>query len=200
MLHLVLFASLTLGTHASLLSDDVPLAGGGADAAPTAASALSKSTGTTAAWGWQFAAGTAVGILAVPGSLYLAEAFGSLSNNLIGAAIPALLCMGLIPPLLITLATVLVGNWTAPGTYKFWPAFLANLVINGASLAIGAALGLTVGVFGKVLLYTLVQAVLQSGVSTGLERLWPNEKPTVIANHDAIAPTTFVAPAGTVSF
>jgi len=152
-------------------------------------------------WAYHYAAGSAVAIIAVPGSLYLGSWLGSLSNDLYGAAIPVLLSIGLIPPLAITAITVLVGNWGNGGKYRWWPAFLATLVINGASLAIAAYGGLSTLVFGRVVVYTLAQAVLQPGAAVLLERAWPKMQPTVIeTSSDPVAPRTFMVPTGTWSF
>lgn len=148
-----------------------------------------------------FAAGAAAAIVAVPASLYLGEWLGSLSNSLIWSALPVLLCIGLIPPIAVTLATVIAGNWNNPGRYRWAPAFLATLVINGASLAIAGWLGLSVGVFSRVVIFSLMQAVLQPGAAVLIERQWPRTEPAVITlASDPVAPRTFVVPTGTWSF
>jgi hypothetical protein len=152
-------------------------------------------------WGYQYAAGAAVAIVAVPTSIYLGSWLGSLSNDLYASAIPVLLSIGLIPPLAITAITVLVGNWNTKGRYRWWPAFLATMVINGGSLAIAAWGGLSQLIVGRVIVYTLAQAVLQPGAAVLLERAWPKSEPTVIMTpSDPVAPRTFMVPTGTWSF
>ncbi len=152
-------------------------------------------------WGYQYAAGAAVTVIAVPTSIYLATWLGSLSNNLYAAAVPVLLCIGLIPPLAVTAVTVLVGNWRTNGRYRAWPAFLATMVINGASLAIAASLGLSELIVGRVILYTLAQAVLQPGAAVLLERAFPKSEPTVITTpSDPVSSRTFMVPTGAWSF
>ncbi|MBK7857499.1 MAG: hypothetical protein IPJ65_02515 [Archangiaceae bacterium] len=150
--------------------------------------------------GYHFAVGAAAAVIVVPSSLYLGALFAGLSNNYLWSAIPVLLSIGLLPPLAVTLATVIAGNWGSPGRYRAWPAFFATLLINGISLACAASLGLTVGIFSEVAIYTLVQAVLQPGAAVLLERGWPREPPLVLTVRDPIAPTTFVAPAAKWSF
>src|SRR5207247_1385292 len=124
---------------------------------------------------------------------------GSLSNDLIGAAVPVLLAIGLIPPLAITTACWLAGNWRTPGLYRWWPSFLVNLAVNGVSLAIAAAGGLSVGLASRVVLYTLVQAVLQPASATLVMRAWPKNT-SVLTQRDPVSPQTFVANAASWSF
>jgi hypothetical protein len=146
-------------------------------------------------------AGSAVAIVAVPASLYLGEVLGSLSNDLLGAAIPVLLSIGLIPPIAITAITVLVGNSGGGGRYRWWPTFLATLIINGASLAIAQPLGLSTLYFGRVIIYTLAQAVLQPGVAVLLQRAWPKNEPVVLSTpSDPVTSCTFMVPTGSWRF
>jgi hypothetical protein len=62
-------------------------------------------------------------------------------------------------------------------------------------------MGLSVGIAGRVIVYTLVQAVLQPGAAVLLERGWPKTEPTVLTlANDPVSPRTFVVPTGTWSF
>ncbi|MBL8954060.1 MAG: hypothetical protein JNK82_25005 [Myxococcaceae bacterium] len=151
---------------------------------------------------YHYAAGSAVAILAVPASLYLGQELAGLSNDIyLGAALPVLLSIGLIPPVLITAVTVLVGNSGGGARYRWWPTLLATLVINGASLAIAAPLGLATLSFGKVVVYTLAQAVLQPGAAVLLQRAWPKNDPVVLSTpSDPVTSRTFVVPTGSWRF
>ena len=172
-----------------------------APVAPLAEPQLAAEVSKPVGWDVQYSAGSLAALVAVPASLYLGQFFGTLSIDLIWAAIPTLLSIGLIPPIAVTAATVIVGNWNDPGRYRWWPALLVTTVINGASLAIGAPLGLSAGVFGRVLVYTLVQAVLQPGAAVLVERAWPKQPPSVITlRNEPTAPTTFFVPTQTWSF
>jgi hypothetical protein len=153
-------------------------------------------------YGVQFVAGSVAALISVPGSLYLGEALNNVSTSTIGNALVVLPIIGLLPPLAITLAEYIAGNWNTPGRYRFWPSFLVNLVINGVSLAVAANWGLSVAVIPRVVLYTLVQAVIQPASATILMRSWPKEQETnaVISSHDPNSPSTFVVPTGAWSF
>ncbi len=152
-------------------------------------------------WGHQFLIGAAAAVIFVPVSLYLGQTLGSLSNNLIGAAIPTLLCIGLIPPIAITVSMWLTGRREGGNRYRFWPSFFVNLLVNGVSLAIAAQFGLSVGVLPRVVLYTIVQAIIQPAGTTMLMREFPlGQEPRVVATHDPISPTVFVTPTTSWSF
>lgn len=151
-------------------------------------------------WAAQFGIGAGAAVVSVPLSLYLGQWLGSLSNNLIGAAVPTLLVIGLLPPALVTLATWIAGNWNQSGTYRWWPAFIATTLINAGMLVAAGYLGVSVGVLAKVIVYTLIQAVVLPGTATAVMRVWPLKEPAVVTSSDRFAPTTFFAPAARWSF
>jgi hypothetical protein len=208
MTRLLLLSSLALATpgyaltsSARLLADEAPSSPAVAPVAPDKVELAPRQVREPLPYGYQFGAGAVAAVIFVPGSLYLGSWLGNLSNNLIGAAIPTLLCIGLIPPLAITLAEWLAGNWNTPGRYRFWPSFLVNLVVNGVSLAVAANWGLSIAVVERVVLYTIVQAVVQPAGTTLLMRTFPKEEaPKVIASSDPNSPSTFFVPASTWSF
>lgn len=197
--------SLVLWFAVSAVAEDAPVAEPAAVAEPAPA-VITPSVEATPAeepvgWDVQYSAGAVAALVAVPVSLYLGEWLGSLSNSLIWSAIPVLLSIGLIPPIAVTAATVIVGNWNTPGRYRWWPALIATTVVNGASLAIGASLGLSVGMVGRVIVYTLAQAVLQPGIAVGIERAWPRTESAVITlRNEPVSPSTFFVPTSTWSF
>jgi hypothetical protein len=201
-------ASWALTSSARLLPDEAPVsAAAAAEPAATPPPTEARLTPTPQEpipMGYQFAAGAVTGLVFTPMSFYVANLLGNLTIDTPTLAVLALLPMGLIPPLAITTATWLAGNWRTPGRYKWWPSFLATLVINCVSLPIAAAvgqLGLSIGMFSRVLIYSIAQAVLQPAAATALMRAWPNEQaPTVITNHDPVAPTTYVVRTSSWSF
>jgi hypothetical protein len=197
-------ASWALTSSARLLADEAPVSAAASPAATTSPPNEMQLTPTPQepiAFGYQFAAGAVTGLVFTPMSIYLANLLGNLSIDTPTVAVLALLPMGLIPPLAITTATWIAGNWKTPGRYKWWPSFLANLVINCVSMAVGASLGLSIGAFSRVLVYSIAQAVLQPSAATALMRAWPNEESQkVITTRDPVAPRTFVVRTASWSF
>lgn len=125
----------------------------------------------SAAWsgpkllGVQFAAGAATAALTVPLTLWGASAVGSLSNNLFGAALPALAMLWVLPPLAVTLVEVLVGN--ALGAHsKLFPALWAALGTQLVAIVGGVLLGLYAGNPTHVALFTVGEAILLPGAAT----------------------------------
>lgn len=167
---------------------------------PTSEEEASKNN-TPLHWGLQYGIGVAATAVAVPVSLYLGAGIGSLSNDLLGAGIPTLLCVTVIPSAAVTFATVIAGNWRNPGRYRWWPALLATFVVNVASFAVATALGVSVGVPGRVIAYTAIEALLQPAVAVALERLFPREERPVEVSGTAgaLSRTSFI-PAGSWSF
>ena len=172
------------------------------DTQPSAVS-LRESPRRPPHWGVQFGLGAVAGVVAVPASIYLGAWLGSLSNNLIGGALPSLLCFGLIPPVVVSLVTWLVGNFNEGGTFRLWPSLLVTLVINGAAMAIAGVFGVSFLEAGAVMILALVDGIVLSAASTGTMRLFPlKEQPKafVINQRDPRSPATFVAQLSEVKF
>ncbi|MBX7115934.1 MAG: hypothetical protein K1X64_16515 [Myxococcaceae bacterium] len=199
---LVLLASpaWALTSSARLLTaDDGAVLAGPEQQPPASAQALTPRAAPLH-WVTQFGMGAAAAVVGVPLSLYLGQWLGSLSNNLIGAAVPTLLVIGLLPPALVTLATWFAGNWNQSGTYRWWPAFIATTLVNAGMLVAAGYLGVSVGVLARVIVYTLIQAVVLPGTATAVMRVWPLKEPAVVTSSNAFAPTTFYAPVAGWSF
>lgn len=182
-----------------LTADDAPVASG-APAQMTPSVAHSNASAKPMHWGLQVGIGAGAAVVAVPMSLYLGQWLGSLSNSLIGAAIPTLLVIGLLPPALVTLATWLSGNWNQPGTYRWWPALLATTLVNAGMLVAAGYLGVSVGVISRVIIYTVIQALVLPGTATAVMRVWPLKEPALVTSREPFAPTTYFAPAAGWSF
>lgn len=126
---------------------------------------------SSAAWsgpkllGVQFAAGAATAALTVPLTLWGASAVGSLSNNLFGAALPALAMLWVLPPLAVTLVEVLVGNALGADS-KLFPALWAALGTQLVAIVGAVLLGLYAGNPTHMALFTLGEAILLPGAAT----------------------------------
>jgi hypothetical protein len=164
-------------------------------AAEAPAQQVSASTERGASWAVQFGAGFAAGLVGTPASLSLAQWVGSGPRGLITTAIPALLIMGLLPPLLTTLACWATGNWQAPGRHRFWPSFGVNVLINGLTLMVAGFLGASVGEFGSMAFLGMIDGGLMSGAATLLMRLTAKEPVgTVLTSRDPrVSDTWFIA-------
>ena len=113
----------------------------------------------------QFGAGAAAAAISVPLTLWGANAVGTLSNNLFGAALPSLLMLWVLPPLAVTLAEVLVGNALGADA-KFFPALWAALGTQLVAIVGGVLLGLYAGNPTHVALFTLGEAILLPTATT----------------------------------
>lgn len=118
------------------------------------------------------------GVFASTASVLLATGLGSLSNNLLGAALPALLSHLLVGPLLTTLAALVVGNHGSE-RYGFWGPALAAFLVHAATFAV-ASLALVVAWSNPVslLAYTAADALLMTAASVSVMRLFPRRAPT----------------------
>lgn len=212
-MHRVLALSLVLSypawaftSSARLLTADGALdeAAGSATAEPPVLTpsleSSSQSRAAPLSWRWQLAVGSGAALISVPASLYLGQWVGSLSNSILGAALPTLLVIGLLPPAVVTFAVWLAGNWNQPGTYRWWPALVASTVVNAGALVVGGFLGLSVGVAARVIVFTLVQALMLPTTATLVMRGWPLKEPNVLTTNDPAAPVTYFAPAATLRF
>lgn len=145
--------------------------------------------------------GALTGFIAAPVGLYFASFVGSLGINIIAAALPAALIMGLFAPAVTTFAAWAYGNWRQDGRFGFLPAFGAAALVNIVALLVSASLGLSVGAPMSVLLFGLVDGVLMGGTAVGTMWVLSNKEPAVALRSfvPGTSDTTFV-PLSTVSF
>ncbi len=113
---------------------------------------------------WHFlGAGMGVGAAATAFTLaptvILAGYLGTLSSGLLGAAVPSLLTLLFVPPLLSTLAIWTFANLTEGG-FKLTPAFWAGLGAHLAVVVVAGLLGAAANQPGDMILLTLADAVL----------------------------------------
>ncbi len=175
----------------------------GATGPGVAAPSLLPSDDDRPLWLYQAGAGVGAALISVPASLYFASWLGSLTNQVYVGLIPSLLLVGIVPSLAVAWVVTLVGNWKSPGTYRFWPTFAVTLLVNVAALVVGGFAGLSVGVAGRVLLFTLAEAIVLPSAATTASNLFSRKKETAATawlSADPRAPVTWVIPTGEVSF
>ncbi len=127
----------------------------------------------------QFAAGAGAALVTTPLSLWAATALGTLSSNLVLAALPSVVLFAALPPVAVTLAAALVGNHLSPGSSRIGPAMWvtvgAQVVILTASILFGASSRN----FGDAALISLADVLLLPAVATGTMAL---TRPSAIPN------------------
>lgn len=119
----------------------------------------------------ELGAGAGAAVIAVPATLWVASWLGTLSPNLVLAALPSLLLLAAIPPLAVTWAI-----WFASGAFtarpgRFSPAIWATAGAH-VLLVVGAALlGVAAHELGDAALFTLAEAIALPTVAAGTMRL-----------------------------
>ncbi|MFO0597802.1 MAG: hypothetical protein U0228_21050 [Myxococcaceae bacterium] len=178
------------GPSARLLPDELPGAGGGESVTAPAAQGIG--------FGELFVKTAAVGTAASATGILIGAGLGTLSNNLIGAALPGLLLPTLIlSPLITVLAARLMGNWDDADRFGFWIPFAGAFVVNAAaviltSLVFNVAVGITNPL--SLMVFALADGVLMSGATTGLMALTEKKKVSTVRSFaPGVTDTTFVA-------
>jgi hypothetical protein len=184
--------------HSARLLEDAPVL------APSVSPVVTSPEPVSSPWMLQAGAGAGAALISVPASLYLGAWLGNLSNNLYLSLISSMLVMAVVPSVAVAALVTLVGNWSEPGRYRFWPTLGLTAVANILSMVVGTALGLSVGVFGRVALYTLIEAVVLPAAATGSSQLFKRKSglPQAQAwlSPDPRAPMTWVVPTAEVRF
>jgi hypothetical protein len=117
-------------------------------------------------------------ILASTTGVVLAWGLGSISNALLGVAVPALLAHLLVGPVLTTLVAWLVGN-DGGERYGFWGPAAASFVLHAAMFAVASLLFVVPWTNPVALLvYSAVDGLLMSAGSVGVMRLFPRKVAT----------------------
>ncbi len=124
--------------------------------------------------------GAGAAVVAVPATLALSAWVGTLSSDLVLAAAPAMLLLLALPPLAVTGAQWLVGNWVQPGSVRFQPAVWVALGVHVLAVTGAVLLGATVDDLGDAALFTLVEAlVLPTAVTLTMRATAPVPPPTL---------------------
>lgn len=113
----------------------------------------------------QFGAGAAAAAISVPLTLWGASAVGGLSNDLIGAALPSLVMLLVLPPLAVTLTEFLVGQALGANP-RLWSAFFVTMGTQLVAIVGGVLLGVWAGNPTHVALFTLGEAILLPTAAT----------------------------------
>lgn len=145
-------------------------------------------------FGEHLAKTAAVGMASSVTGVLLGAGLGSLSNNLIGAAVPVLLANLFLPPVLTVLAAMLIGNWASAGRFGFWLPLAGAFVVNAAAYVI-ASLFLVVPWTNPIalLLYSLVDGLLMSGATVGVMHLTEKKQTSTVTSFvPGISDTTLV--------
>ena len=124
------------------------------------------------------ATGAAAALLATPASLMLGSWVGNGSNNLLGALVPAMLIVLLVPTLAVLFAEWRAAERAAPGRFRWLPALAVALLTQLAVIAGGVLLGVN-GVSGAgIALFTLADVLALPTVTTALLN-WTERPPTI---------------------
>lgn len=117
--------------------------------------------------GPQMAVAGGVAVVAVPLAFFAARLVGSLSPDLVGAALPAVLIFALLP----AAATAGVVAWTADG--RFWPAF--GLGVGTQVLAFAAAVLLDISAVRPLALavFSVLDAAALAAISVSSAHWFP---------------------------
>lgn len=118
-----------------------------------------------ALFGAQFGAGAAAAVVSVPLTLWGASSVGSLSNNLLGAALPSLVMLLVLPPLAVTVTEFFVGQALGVNP-KLWAAFFVTMGTQLVAIAGGVLLGMWAGNPTHVALFTAGEAILLPTAAT----------------------------------
>src|SRR5205823_6177238 len=120
----------------------------------------------------------AAAILFTPVSLVAGSWFGSMGGSLLGAALPAISTVILLPALAVTAATWIAGELLQPGRYGFVAPGLITIGVNTLVTVAAALLGLSGVNFMGGLIFTLVEMVLLPPTAVGtMHWLAPSEVP-----------------------
>jgi hypothetical protein len=129
-----------------------------------------------------FAAGAGAAIVTVPATIALGTWLGSLSSNLIGAILPSMLLLAIIPPLAITAAAWLVGDLIQKDSVRFGPAFGVAVALQVAGIVIAAVTGVSSANAGSMAAFTAAEAlVLPLGASLMMTFVRNPAKPLLAA-------------------
>ena len=117
---------------------------------------------------YEFLAGAAAAAVTVPVTVALGTWLGSLSNNLVGAALPSLLLLLALPPLVVTGVAYWAGNAASPGSARFGPAAGAAIGLQVLTLIATVAIGASSRDLGAVAAFTGAEMLLLPGVVAGV--------------------------------
>lgn len=186
-------SSMVARLDVSPLADLVPAATDASNEASTSEAIVAGPT-----FGVHFAKTLGVGVASSATGVLLGTLFGTLSNNLIWAAIPVLLSNLFVGPVVTALVAMLLGNDGAPGRYGFWGPAGVAFVLHAALYVILSLLPQFAVPWSNpvaLLLYSLVDGLLMTGGSVGLMHLTEKKAETTSIQSfvPGVSDTQFVA-------
>lgn len=158
-------ASTVFSAQAQAAGSDVPTPGAELERAATAAPPAPP------ALAFQLGAGAGAAVVSVPVALLVAAGIGTLSNNLVLAALPSLVLLAAIPPIAVTWAVWLVGRLSGLEEQRTILAAAVTALVHIGCLVAGGYLGVSVGVPSRVVAFTLAEAALLPAAATLILRL-----------------------------
>lgn len=160
---LLVVAMMLLGSPALAQDPGGPLGGGPRVPAEGQQPVVSDTRAPNHPWhfsGAGLGVGAAATAFSVPLTVAIASRVGLLSASLVGAAVPALLTLLFVPPLVITGAMWLFANLAGDGGFRFHPAIWASLGTHLVAVVAAGLLGAAANQPGDMILLTLSEAVL----------------------------------------
>ncbi len=107
----------------------------------------------------EYLAGAVTTAVTVPGGLLLGAWLGTLSNNLVWAAVPAVLSFTVLTGVGVTLVEWAVGNWRSPDSARVRPALWVALGAQLVAVVLALATGVDVYNVSSTVVFTIVEAL-----------------------------------------
>jgi hypothetical protein len=118
------------------------------------------------------AAGAAAAVVFVPSTLLFGSWLGTLSPNLVAAALPGLLLALAVPPVAVTTAEWLVGRKLQPETTRYQPTIWLAIGVQAVALTLGTLAGVYARNPASLAVFTLCEAVVLPGAVTAGQYLF----------------------------
>lgn len=119
----------------------------------------------------ELGAGAAAALVSVPLTLLAGAWVGSLSANLLLAAIPSVILLAALPPLAVTAAVYFASAWWGGRPGRFSPAIWTTLAAHVLLVAGGVFLGASAQDLPSAALFTVAEALVLPAVAVGTMRL-----------------------------
>lgn len=125
------------------------------------------------------ASGAAAALFSTPAALLLGAWAGTLSNNLYGALLPALLIPAIVPTVATVVTEWMVAERSGKGRFRLIPTLAVTLLAQMALIAGGIFLGVNATVGSGVAIMTLASVVVLPTVTTAM--LKATERPPMVS-------------------
>jgi len=118
--------------------------------------------------GVELGAGAGAALVTVPASLALGSWLGTLSNDLVSAALPGLAILAFVPPVAVVLSALFAAEALGATGLRAWPALWATLGVHLAVLVAAVLLGASARNLGDAALLTAAEMALLPATATGM--------------------------------